>query len=158
MYHLGDNVKKYLIKCNGSKDFKVIENFEPYRWCGNYVNYLKHGSRGKNRPSAVPGYHIECYERKGSKPSVEDKFVDCTFMINIDGRIESGMDIAQRLIDIWFLFLKYHSDIDLADITARINSIRRKEFIGKSLYSAKIPDGILDDAKKQAQERKKLNL
>jgi hypothetical protein len=158
LYHLGDNVRKYLNKCNRIKDFNVIEKYDPYRWCGNYVNYLKHGSRGKNRPSAVLGYLMECYVRKEKIPSIDDKFVDCAFMINIDGRIEDGMDIAQRLIDIWFLFLKYHSDIDLTDLTSQIYGIRRKEFIGKSIYTAKMPDGLLDDARRQAQERKKLNL
>ncbi len=157
LYHLGDNVKKYLTKCSRSRDFKIIESFKPYRWCGNYINYLKHGAKGKKRP-AMPGYEISVFARKGAKPTVEDKLVDCLFMINIDGRIENEMEIAHRLIDIWFLFIRYHSDINLTDITASINSIRQKEFVGMSLYSAKIPDGVLNDAKKQAQERRKLDL
>ncbi len=158
LYHLGDNVKKYLAKCNRTADFRIVESFEPYRWCGNYVNSLKHGSRGKNRPSAMPGYQFIIYDRIGPKPTIDDKIVECLFLINIDGRLECGMEIAHRLIDMWFLFLRYHSDIDLANITARINGIRATEFVGKALYSAKIPDGVLDDAKKQAQERRKLNL
>lgn len=158
LYHLGYNAKKYLAKCNRIDDFKVVESFEPYRWCGNYVNSLKHGSRGKNRPSAMPGYQIEIYDQKGPKPTVEDGILDCLFMINFDGRLEAGMEMAHRLIDMWFLFLKYHSDIELASITERVNSIRRNEFMGKSLYSAKIPDGVLDDARRQAQERRRLNL
>lgn len=133
LYHLGDNVKKYLEKCNRSNDFKIVENFEPYRWCGNYVNNLKHGSRGKNRPSAMPGFQIEIYDQKGTKPTVEDSILDCLFMINFDGRLESGMEIVHRLIDMWFLFLRYHSDIELASITERVNGIRRNEFIGMSI-------------------------
>ena len=158
LYHLSDNVKKYLKKCNRIDDFKVVESFEPYRWCGNYVNSLKHGSRGKNRPSATEGYQFEIYDQKGPKPTVEDRIVECLFMINFDGTIETGMEIAHRLIDMWLLFLKYHSDVELASVTERVNSIRRNEFIGKSLYSAKIPDGVLDDARRQAQERRRLNL
>lgn len=157
LYHLGDNVKKYLTKCSRSRDFKIIESFKPYRWCGNYINYLKHGAKGKKRP-AMPGYQMQVFDQNGAEPTVEDKLVDCLFMINIDGRLENEMDIAHRLIDIWFLFLRYHSDINLTDITASINSIRQKEFVGMSLYSAKIPDGLLNDAKKQAQERRKLDL
>jgi len=158
LYHLGDDVRKYLKICSRSNDIKIVENFRPYHWCGNYVNHLKHGSRGKSRPPAIPGYQIEYYDQKGPKPTVEDKVVGCAFLINIDGRLEDGMEIAYRLIDMWFLFFRYHSDIELTDITARVNGIRRNEFIGKSIYSAKIPDGILDDAKRQAQERRKLNL
>lgn len=157
LYHLGDNVKKYLNKCSRSRDFKIIESFKPYRWCGNYINHLKHGAKGKKRP-AMPGYQIELFNRKGAKPTVEDKLVDCLFMINIDGCLENEMEIAHRLIDIWFLFLRYHSDINLTDITTSINCIRQKEFVGMSLYSAKIPDGVLNDAKRQAQERRKLDL
>jgi len=158
LYHLGDNAKKYLAKCNRIDDFKVVESFEPYRWCGNYVNSLKHGSRGKNRPIAMLGYQIEIYDQKGPKRTVEDGIVDCSFMINIDGRLEAGMEIAHQLIDMWLLFLKYHSDIELASVTERVNSIRRKEFLGKATYTAKIPDGVLDDAQRQAQERRMLNL
>jgi len=68
------------------------------------------------------------------------------------------MEMAQRLIDMWLLFLRYHSDIDITETIARINSARRKEFLGKATYTAKIPDGVLDDAKRQAQERRRLNL
>lgn len=157
LYHLGDNIKKYLEICNRIEDKKVIDNFLPYHWCGNYVNHLKHGSKGKKRP-AIPGYQIQFFDRTGLKPTIEDKLVDCAFLINIDGRLEAGMEIAQRLIDMWLLFLRYHSDIDITETIARINSVRRKEFLGKATYTAKIPDGVLDDAKRQAQERRRLNL
>jgi len=157
LYHLGDNIKQYLKICNRIEDQKVVENFLPYRWCGNYVNHLKHGPKGKKRP-VIPGYQIELFNRKGPKPTLEDKFVDCAFLINVDGCLEEGMEMAQRLIDMWLLFLRYHSDIDITETIARINSARRKEFLGKATYTAKIPDGVLDDAKRQAQERRRLNL
>ena len=158
LYHLGDNMRKYLQLCDRIEDIKVVDNFLPYRWCGGYVNQLKHGSRGRNRPSAVQEYFIEFYDRNGPKPSVGDKLVDFAFQINIDGRLETCMEISQQLIDLWCLFLRYHSDIDFTSFTAWINNIIRNEFLGKSVYSAKIPDGMLDEARRKAQERRKLNL
>lgn len=157
LYHFGDNIKKYLKICNRIEDKKVVDNFLPYRWCGNYVNHLKHGSKRKKR-LAIPGYQIQFFDQTGLKPTIEDKLVDCAFLINVDGRLEAGMEIAQRLIDMWLLFLRYHSDIDITETIAWINSVRRKEFLGKATYTAKIPDGVLDDAKRQAQERRRLNL
>jgi hypothetical protein len=106
----------------------------------------------------MPGYRIEVFNRSGTTPTVEDKFIDCDFMINVDGNLEIELVLARRLIDMWFLFLRYHSDIDLDNITAKINRVRRDEFIGKSCYGAKIPDGLLDEAQKEAEERRKLNL
>jgi len=158
LYHLGDNVRKYLRLCDCIEDIKVVDNFQPYRWCGEYVNHLKHGSRGRNRPSAIQEYIVEFYNQNGPKPSAEDKLIDLAFQINIDGRIETCMDIAQQLIDLWCLFLRYHSDIDFTSFTTQINNIIRNEFLGKSVYSAKIPDGILDEAKRTARERRGLNL
>ncbi|MHC4620555.1 MAG: hypothetical protein ACYTEQ_22640 [Planctomycetota bacterium] len=158
LYHLGDNMRKYLRLCDRIEDMKVVDNFLPYRWCGEYVNQLKHGSRGRNRASAVQEYFIEFYDRNGPKPSVGGKLIDFAFQINIDGRLETCMEISQKLIDLWCLFLRYHSDIDFTSFTVGINDIIRNEFVGKSVYSGKIPDGILDEAKRKARERRTLNL
>jgi len=158
LYHLGDNIKKYLKICNRIEDKKkVVDNFLPYCWCGNYVNHLKHGSKGKKRP-AIPGYMLHFFKRTGLKPTNEDRIIDCAFLININGCLEDGMEIAKRLIDMWLLFLRYHTDIDITETQRWIKSVRRKEFLGKAVYTAKIPDGVLDDAKQQVQERKGLNL
>jgi hypothetical protein len=158
LYHLGDNVKTYLYILNRKKDLEIMERFKPYRWCASYVNHLKHGSEGKGRPVAIAEYVAHIFNRNGVEPTVDDKLIDCDFMININGQIESRMGITLQLIDMWFQFLRYHSDIDVAETKGGINSICQKEFVGKIQYSAKLPDGILDRAKRQAEERRKMKL
>jgi len=156
--HLLDNVKKYF-KVFGlnNKELSVIENFKPYKVAANFVNVHKHGSRGRGKSSAKMDYYTDIYKQEGDKPGDPDTLIDTCGVINFEGVLYQATDIIGSLIQLWSLFLRNHTEIDIKAFVSRVNAIVAPRQ-GQTTYSAKLPEGMLADAKRQAEERKHINL
>lgn len=158
LVHLLDNVKKYFkIYGLNNVELAVIEQFKPYKVAANFVNVHKHGARGRNKPSAKMDYHALIYNRKSEKPSPEDKLIEVRSLVNFEGVLFESMDIIESLIRIWEMFLRHHTEVEVKPFISRIGAVLAPRR-GQSLYSAKLDKGILADAKRQAEERKHINL
>ena len=158
LVHLLDNVKKHFKICGlNNIELAVIEQFKLYKVAANFVNVHKHGTRGRNKPSAKMDYYALVHVRKGKKPGLEDKLIGVRSMINFEGTVFESMELIEGLIRIWELFLRHHTEIDIQPFISRIGAIFAQRQ-GQSIYSAKLSDGFLADAKRMASERKHMNL
>jgi hypothetical protein len=151
-------VPKYFHVCKlDVTKLKEIEEFKPHKVAANFVNVHKHGSRGRNRPNAKIDYEAPIFIQRGNKPESSDKLVDIRSLINFEGVLFDSMEIVEDLIRFWETFLCHHTKIDIKPFVSRIGAVLALRE-GKSQYSAKIPSGVLDDAKAQADERKHIDL
>ncbi|MBL7187316.1 MAG: hypothetical protein ISS70_13425 [Phycisphaerae bacterium] len=159
LVHLRDNAAKYFkVFQHKLSELDVIDKFKPFRIASNYVNTHKHGTRGGNRPSAKHDYTAFIHARNPEeKPSAKDKVCDVRSMINYEGELFDSVELIESLIRIWEMFLRYHTKHDLSHFVEQISNVfaRRQ---GQTLYSARIPEGVLDDAKVNADARKHLRL
>jgi hypothetical protein len=158
LVHLKDNVEKYFnVFRQNIGELDVIDKFRPFRVASNFVNTHKHGTRGRNRPSAKHDYSVLIFSRPSSKPVSEANVVDARSMINYEGEVFDSMELIEVLSRIWEMFLRYHTTHDPTPFVEILNIVyaRRK---GDGVHSAKLPKGILDDAKRNADARKHLNL
>jgi len=158
LFHLHDNVTKYF-QVHGLKtsELGVIDNFKPYRVAANYVNTQKHGTRGRNQTSAKLDYHALVYERATAVPSPADKLLDVRSLINFEGKLLESADVIECLIRIWEMFLRHHTEVDVAPFVSRIGAVLARRQ-GGSVYSARLPDGVIADAKARAIERKHVHI
>ena len=158
LVHLKDNVEKYLKVFKQSPgDLDVIDKFKPFRVASNYVNTHKHGSRGGNRPSAKHEYTITLYAKSAKEASPSDRMDDVRAMINFEGELFDSIVLAEALIRIWELFLRYHTTHDLSKFLEKINQVLRSPK-RRWQYSESIPQGVLKDAKVKADERKQFKI
>ncbi|MHB8845428.1 MAG: hypothetical protein ACYC7L_11865 [Nitrospirota bacterium] len=158
LVHLKDNVSKYLEAFgSGVDDIKVIDEFKLFRMAANFVNTHKHGIRGRNAKSAKHDYTVFAFKRKGDKSSPDDPIVRVINYINFDGILTPARDVILYLIKAWQMFLKYHTKIDLDPFSRRISMVRSRHE-GESTYSTPMPQGLIKDAKRKAEERKKLDI
>ena len=158
LVHLRDNTEKYFkIFQQNLGELDVIDKFKPFRIASNYVNIHKHGTRGGNRPSAKHDYTVCIHAQNAEQPSAKGTLVDVRAMINYEGDLFDSVELIESLIRIWEMFLRYHTKHDLSQFVGMINSVfARRE--GKSIYSVKIPNGVLDHAKCNADARKHIRL
>lgn len=158
LVHLIDNMRKHLnLHQLDATELKVIEKSEPYRVATNFVNVHKHGSRGRNKRSAHIDYTVPILVQKGKKPQLSDKLIDIRSMINFEGDLFDSIDVIEKLIHIWEKFLRDHTEIDLRPFSSRIGVVLQFQH-GQAQYSAKMPHGVLVDAKAKADERKHIDL
>jgi hypothetical protein len=159
LVHLLDNAKTYYRAFGlNNSELAVIEQFKPYKVAANFVNVHKHGTRGRNKSSAKMEYYSLVYNGMGKKPSPspEAKLIEIGSFINFEGVLFGSMEIIESLIRIWEMFLRYHTEIDVKPFTSRIGAVFEQR--GKFIYAAKLPEGVLKDAKRMADNRKHLDL
>ncbi len=156
--HLKDNVDTYLkISGKSSKEIDVIDQFKPYRIAANFINTHKHGIRGKNAKSAKLDYTVFIYKQLLEKPQPDDNIIGIINVLNYDGDVFTTIDLIIDLTRAWDMFLRYHTNIDTESYWEKICKVRARNN-GKAVYSAPIPKGVLEDAKRQAQQRKVLDI
>ena len=78
-------------------------------------------------------------------------------LINFEGNLFDSMDLIKSLIRMWEMLLREHTELDIKPLVSSIGTVLALE-CGKSTYSAKIPSGVIYDAKAQAEQRKNLDL
>jgi hypothetical protein len=147
----------FKISNRNSKEINVIDLFKPYRIAANFVNTHKHGIKGRNAKSAKIDYTVFVFDRKSEKPRAEDTVIGIITILNYDGEVFPTIDLIIDLTRAWDMFLRYHTDIDTESYWEKICKVRARNE-GKSVYSAPIPKGVLEDAKRQAQQRKVLDI
>ena len=158
LVHLKDNVEKYFkVFQQNLSELDVIDKFKPFRVAANYVNTHKHGTRGGNRPSAKHEYTITLHAKPAEEASPTDKVCDIRSMINYEGELFDSVELIETLIRIWEMFLRYHTKHDLSQFIEQINRVFacRK---GDWLFSSRIPNGVLNDARIRADERKQFKV
>jgi hypothetical protein len=67
------------------------------------------------------------------------------------------MILIEELVRIWKMFLSNHTEIDVKPFVSRISSVLAQRQ-GQPVYAAKIPVGVLSDAKDKSDERKHLDI
>lgn len=158
LVHLLDNLKKYLkLYQLNMADLRLVEKSKQYIFAANFVNTHKHGSRGRNKPSAIIDYYCPIILQEGEKPKPSDRLLDIRAFINFEGDLFDSVILFEELVQIWMRFLFDHTSIDIKQFQSRINTVLIQTKTG-SRYSAKIPTGVFDDAKKKADERKHIDL
>jgi hypothetical protein len=158
LVHLQDNIKKYLDVFGFRRgEICVVDEFKSFRIAANFANTHKHGVRGRNAKSSKIDYNYFFFERKGCAIAPGDPIIGVEPVINYDGNLNPSRDIILDLIIIWQLFLKYHTKIDIEPFNKNIKSVRARHEV-ESVYSTPIPKGMIDDAKRLADERKNLDV
>lgn len=158
LVHLKDNTIKYMrVSGRNKAELEVIDEFKPYRIASNFVNAHKHGTSGKNRPSAKIDYSTFYFKQTGSNPAPNDPLIGMSSIINYAGDLRQTEKLIMELMFVWRLFFKYHMEIDVESFNDRIRAV--SECIQKtSFYSCVMPKGLLDDAKYLSDERKGLDI
>lgn len=156
LVHLADNVTSLLRKTKGAvSHIKEIEKDVYFRMAANFVNSHKHGSRGRNQKSAYIAFHQEFF-LKAKDGSEADQLLQIKPVINFDGNLKTAEELIRKLIPMWLQFLVNHTEVGVTSLESTLQEQLKKE---KSLstYAAEVA-GIDDLAKKDAEERKKLDI
>jgi hypothetical protein len=158
LVHLQDNVKKYLsITGTDPSEVDFVDKFRGFRVAANFVNTHKHGIRGRNAKAAKIDYHWIVFAQNGAEPTINDRIRDSIAMINFEGQLHGIHQLVMDVIAIWRLFFKYHTKLEIEAFDKRIDE-HLATLSKLSRYSAKIPQGVLDDAKRVSLGRKALNI
>ncbi|MFQ5480162.1 MAG: hypothetical protein ACE5DW_02690, partial [Thermodesulfobacteriota bacterium] len=100
-------------------------------------------------------YSILCL---GDKPKSTDPLIGIQFLINYDGELYNTNELILDLISLWQMFLTNHSSIDISFFSKVIDDYLRVKHIKDTIYSAPMPKGLLDDAKRLAIERTHIDI
>ncbi|MCX6030810.1 MAG: hypothetical protein NT169_16130 [Chloroflexi bacterium] len=156
LVHLTDNVERYLGAMNQSrKQLAVVKEFKPYKVAANFVNTMKHGTSGAGQLSTRSDYSTLIMQQKSEVSQPSDTIIDAHNLINFDGVLYQAAELLEVLIRIWWMFLKYHTNLELGFFDKRIGEVlgQRQNL---SVYKGSIPAGVLDDAKRKADLRKSI--
>ena len=159
LVHLEDNIKKYLAVIGSEpKEINAIDKFKSFRIAANYVNTHKHGIRGKNSKTAKHDYTFFYSQKMGEDDSHDDPIIGVENIINFDGNIFQTTNIILDLIIAWEMVIKYHTKIDAGTYFQRIDKVREENSRGAKTYKSPPLNGLIKDAKRLSDERKKLDI
>ncbi len=152
LVHLKENLEAFfrMHQLNRS-ELAAFENSELYKVAANFVNVHKHGSRGRNSPSAKIDYHVSICIQEGKAPKPSDRLADIHSLVNFEGCIYDSVGLIRDLIQAWTVFLRNYAVIDLAPFTSRIDAVLTQN---PAHYSALVPEGVKTDAQRIATERR----
>lgn len=156
--HLLDNVRKYL-RASGKDpgELCVVERSRVFRVASNLVNTYKHGTRGRNQKCAKIDYYFMIAERRKEVAEIDDPILDVISIVNLDGELFPAPELIDDLIQIWEIFLRNHTSLDFREFRQKFSALLLRR-VGKSLYTAAIPEGIKVHADSLAKARKHLDI
>lgn len=155
--HVSDTIAKWLHKQGRESELEVVQGFRPYTISANLVNVLKHGVRGRNHDCAVIDLWMQVFNRVGDEPAPDDVLLDVRGIVNFNGELFALNDLIEDVLQLWELFLRHHSRLDLTDFRVRVGKVLTSR-IGLATYAAQLPPGLKAWAQQESDRRKRLDL
>ncbi|WP_145093337.1 hypothetical protein [Anatilimnocola aggregata] len=152
LVHLNDNVSKWLQSVRQSKhQTNVIEKMKPKAIAGCFVNTAKHGLRSDSK-NAVIDFKALIFGEETVAGQTSDKILDETAIINFDGKGFDAATIIDDLLQLWDLFLRYHTDVDSTKLQ-EVLAVRFHQRIGTKRYSLVLGPGFAKRLEELNDER-----